>query len=205
MKKNGKRRISLVFEIRVLLLLKINQALTFSAAAIFYFRQMKKLIAVLLLLPFLCFAQKKYDYKNLVLEGGGVRGLAYAGVFSVLEEKNILQHIENVGGSSAGAIAGMLVSIGYSANEIDSLMIELPIQKFNDGGGGVVGKYKRFKNAYGIYRGEEVEKWLQQLVAHKTGKSFLTFRQLHQLHLNNSSYKDLYCTGTNLSKQQLEV
>ena len=186
-------------------MLKINQTLTFSAAAIFYFHQMKKLIAVFLMLPLLCFAQKKYDYKNLVLEGGGVRGLAYAGVFSVLEEKNILQHIENVGGSSAGAIAGMLVSIGYSASEIDSLMIELPIQKFNDGGGGVVGKYKRFKNAYGIYRGEEVEKWLQQLVAHKTGKSFLTFRQLHQLHLNSNSYKDLYCTGTNLSKQQLEI
>ncbi|MGG9964339.1 patatin-like phospholipase family protein [Ferruginibacter sp. SUN106] len=165
---------------------------------------MKKLIAVLLF-PALCFAQKKYDYKNLVLEGGGVRGLAYAGVFSVLEEKNILQHIENVGGSSAGAIAGMMVSIGYSAEEIDSLMIELPIQKFNDGKGGVVGKYKRFKNAYGIYKGEEFEKWLQQLVAHKTGKPLLTFGQLHQLHLNNNNYKDLYCTGTNLSKQQLEI
>ena len=62
------------------------------------------------------------------MEGGGVRGLAYAGVFSVLEEKGILQQIENVGGSSAGAIAGMLVSIGYSADEIDSLMIELPVQ-----------------------------------------------------------------------------
>jgi len=90
----------------VLLLLKINQALTFSTAAIFYFHQMKKLTVALLLLPSLCFAQKKYDYKNLVLEGGGVRGLAYAGVFSVLEEKNILQHIENVGGSSAGARSG---------------------------------------------------------------------------------------------------
>jgi NTE family protein len=119
---------------------------------------MKKLIAVLLF-PSLCFAQQKYDYKNLVLEGGGVRGLAYAGVFSVLEEKNILQHIEKVGGSSAGAIAGMLVSIGYTAEEIDSLMIELPIQKFNDGKGGVVGikdlkmhmvfiKEKNLKNGY---------------------------------------------------------
>ncbi|GAB2830918.1 patatin-like phospholipase family protein [Ferruginibacter profundus] len=165
---------------------------------------MKKLIAVLLF-PAFCFAQKKYDYKNLVLEGGGVRGLAYAGVFSVLEEKNILQHIENVGGSSAGAIAGMLVSIGYSAEEIDSLMIELPVQKFNDGKWGIVGKYKRFKNDFGIYRGGAFERWLQQLVAYKTGNPQLTFEQLHQLHLNNTFYKDFYCTGTNLSKQQLEV
>jgi NTE family protein len=164
---------------------------------------MKKLIAALLF-PYCCFAQP-FNYKNLVLEGGGVRGLAYAGVFSVLEEKGILQQIENVGGSSAGAIAGMLVSIGYSASEIDSLMMELPVQKFNDGKWGIVGKYKRFINDYGIYKGEAFEKWLQQLVANKTGNPLLTFKQLNQLHLKNSFYKNFYCTGTNLSKQQLEI
>jgi NTE family protein len=165
---------------------------------------MKKLI-VLLFLPSLCFAQKKYDYKNLVLEGGGVRGLAYAGVFSVLEEKGILQQIEKVGGSSAGSVAGLLVSIGYPAAEIDSLMMELPVQKFNDGKGGLAGKYKRFRNDFGIYKGAAFEKWLQELVAHKTGNPFLTFGQLHQLHLNDKLFKDFYCTGTNLSKQQLEI
>jgi len=51
---------------------------------------MKKLIVVLLF-PSICFAQKTYNYKNLVLEGGGVRGLEYAGVFNVLEETGILQ------------------------------------------------------------------------------------------------------------------
>ena len=165
---------------------------------------MKKLIVVLLF-PSICFAQKMYDYKNLVLEGGGVRGLAYAGVFYVLEEKGILQQIEKVGGSSAGSIAGMLVSIGYNAAEIDSLMMELPVQKFKDGYGGLVGKYKRLKNDFGIFKGDAFERWLQQLVSHKTGKPRLTFEQLHQLHLTNSLYKDLYCTATNLSKQQLEI
>ena len=165
---------------------------------------MKKLI-VILLFPVVCFAQTKYGYKNLVLEGGGVRGLAYAGVFSVLEEKGILQQIEKVGGSSAGSIAGMLLCIGYSAREIDSLMLELPVQKFKDGHGGLVGKYKRLKTDYGIFKGEAFEKWLQQLVAHKTGNPLLNFEELHQLHVKNSLYKDLYCTGTNLSKQQLEI
>src|SRR5688572_20785238 len=80
------------------------------------------------------------QYKNLVLEGGGARGLAYAGVFNVLEEKGILQGIEKVGGSSAGSIAGMMVSIGYTASEIDSMMVELKLQRFNDGKGGLLGK-----------------------------------------------------------------
>lgn len=165
---------------------------------------MKRLI-VLLLFPSVCFAQKNYDYKNLVLEGGGVRGLAYAGVFSVLEQKGILQQVEKVGGSSAGSIAGMLVCVGYNAAEIDSLMMELPVQKFKDGYGGLIGKYKRLKNDYGLFKGNAFERWLQQLIAYKTGKPKLTFEQLHQLHLTNRLYKDLYCTGTNLSKQQLEI
>ena len=166
---------------------------------------MKKLIVVILF-PSICFAQKNYGYKNLVLEGGGVRGLAYAGVFSVLEQKGIIQNIEKVGGSSAGSIAGMLLSIGYNASEIDSLMMELPLQKFKDGYGGLVGKYKRLKTDFGIFKGDAFEKWLQLLVAHKTDNPKLTFEELHQLHVkNNCLYKDLYCTGTNLSKQQLEI
>jgi NTE family protein len=165
---------------------------------------MKKLIVVLLF-PSICFSQKNYDYKNLVLEGGGVRGLAYAGVFSVLEEKGILQQVEKVGGSSAGSIAGMLVSIGYTASEIDSLMMEFPVQKLKDGNGGLAGKFKRLTSDFGIFKGDSFEKWLQQLVAHKTGKPHLTFEELHNLHVNNGRYKDFYCTGTNLSRQQLEI
>jgi NTE family protein len=165
---------------------------------------MKNLL-VLLFFPSFCFAQQKYNYKNLALEGGGTRGLAYAGVFSVLEQKGILQQIENVAGTSAGSIAGMLVSIGYTATEIDSLMMELSLEKFNDGKWGLLGKYKRFKNDFGVYKGKAVEKWLQQLIKYKTGNPLLTFDQLHQLHLKNNLYKNFYCTGTNLSKQQLEI
>lgn len=182
----------------------IKPLLTFSKQPIIYFHLMKKLLVVLLL-PSLCFAQTNYEYKNLVLEGGGVRGLAYAGVFGVLEQKGVLQKIEKVGGSSAGSIAGMLVSIGCSATEIDSLMLELPVQKFKDGRGGLIGKYKRLKTDYGIFKGDAFEKWLQGLVKHKTGNPQLTFNQLHTLHENNNRFKDLYCTGTNLSKQQLEI
>jgi NTE family protein len=160
---------------------------------------------LLLLIPCCCFAQKKYDYRNLVLEGGGIRGFAYAGVFNVLENKGILQQVENVGGSSAGAIAGMLVCIGYSASEVDSLMTHLPVQKLNDGKGGIAGKYIRFKKSYGIYKGDAFEKWLKHLVAYKTGNALLTFEDLHRLHADNKLYKDFYCTGTNLSRQRLEV
>lgn len=140
-----------------------------------------------------------------MLEGGGVRGLAYAGVFTVLEEKGILPQIEKVGGSSAGAIAGFMVCMGYTAAEIDSMMEELPVQQFNDGKGGLWGKYKRVKNDFGIYEGKNFEKWLQQLAFIKSGDAGITFAKLHQLAVSNKKFKDLYCTGTNLSRQQLEI
>ena len=45
-----------------------------------------------------------YPFKNLVFEGGGVKGIAYAGAMKVLEKKGILKNIVRVGGTSAGAI-----------------------------------------------------------------------------------------------------
>jgi len=164
-----------------------------------------KIIFFALLIPSLCFAQQKNSYKNLVLEGGGIRGVAYAGAFSILEEKNILQQIEKVAGTSAGAIAGVMVSVGYTAKEIDSIMRSLPIEEFNDGRGGIVGKYRRVRNKFGLYKGVKFELWVQQLINYKTGNANLSFAQLHQLHLQNKMFKDFYCTATNLSKQQLDV
>jgi len=164
-----------------------------------------KIIFFLILFPLCCFTQNHYPYKNLVLEGGGVRGLAYAGALSTLEEKGVLTHIQKVAGSSAGSIAALMISVGYTTKEIDSIMFELPVQQFNDGKYGVVGKYNRIKSDFGIYKGEYFEKWLQQLVKFKTGNADLTFKDLHGLTLQNNTYKELYCTGTNISKQQLEI
>ncbi len=164
-----------------------------------------KTIFFALLLPTLCFAQQKYPYKNLVLEGGGIRGVAYAGAFSILEEKNILQQIDKIAGTSAGAIAGVMLSVGYTAKEIDSVMRSLPMEEFNDGKGGIVGKYRRVRNKFGLYKGQKFELWLQRIINSKTGNANLTFAQLHQIHLKTKLFKDFYCTATNLSKQQLEI
>jgi NTE family protein len=162
-------------------------------------------ILLLLLFPFVSFCQPITTYKNLSLEGGGIRGIAYAGAFKVLEEKGVIKNIENVAGTSAGAIAGLMISIGYNATEMDSILMSLPFEKFNDGKGGLLGKYKRVKRKFGVYKGDKFEEWLQNMLLQKTGNAHLTFDDLHALKLNNNLYKDLYCTGTNISKQRLEV
>lgn len=138
------------------------------------------------------------------MEGGGVRGLAYPGALSVLEQKGIIQNIQNVAGSSAGAIAGLVVSLGYSSSEIDSLLQSLKIGEFNDGKF-FFGKIRRIKNEYGIYKGDAFEAWLAHLVEYKTDDADLTFNDLHRMHLEDNKFKDFYCTGTNITEQRLEI
>jgi Predicted esterase of the alpha-beta hydrolase superfamily len=167
------------------------------------FFMQKNLLFLLLLLPVCLLSQQKYNYTNLVLEGGGVRGMAYVGAFSVLNEKGILPNIQKVAGSSVGSIAGLLLCVGYSVREIDSIMYQLPVQQFNDGS--EVTAIHRVKKFYGIYIGQKFGLWLQQIVKQKTGNAGLTFMQLHELRLMDKKFRDLYCTGTNLSRQQLKV
>jgi NTE family protein len=166
---------------------------------------MKWFLVLWLIQPVVSFSQQNApQYTNLALEGGGVRGLAYAGALSVLEQKGILDHVQRVAGSSAGAIAGLMVVLGYNSQEIDSVLQTLKIQEFNDGKD-IFGKIRRIKREYGVYKGDKIEAWLGTLIAKKTGNSDLTFLGLHQLHLKDPRFRDLYCTGTNISEQQLEV
>ena len=57
----------------------------------------------------------------LVLSGGGARGAAHIGVIRLIEEMQI--PIDIVTGTSMGAIVGALYAIGYTADEMDSLLM----------------------------------------------------------------------------------
>ena len=57
---------------------------------------------------------------GLVLSGGGARGLAHIGVIKAIEERNI--PIDYVAGTSAGAIVGCMYAMGYSPDEMDSIV-----------------------------------------------------------------------------------
>ena len=58
---------------------------------------------------------------GLVLSGGGARGAAHVGAIRLLEEMQI--PVDYVVGTSMGAIIGALYAVGYTADEMDSLMM----------------------------------------------------------------------------------
>lgn len=55
-----------------------------------------------------------YHFRNLVFEGGGVKGIAYVCALQVLDAKGILHDIRRVGGTSAGAINAVLLGLNFS-------------------------------------------------------------------------------------------
>lgn len=56
---------------------------------------------------------------GLALSGGGIRGIAHAGVLKALDENNI--KVEIMGGTSSGSMITVLYSMGYTPDEIHEL------------------------------------------------------------------------------------
>ena len=145
-------------------------------------------------------------YRNLVMEGGGIRGIAYGGALEELERQGVLAELRRVGGTSAGAIQAALLAVGYLPSEIIEVVNRTPIQRLNDGRLIFLGGSTRLVTQYGWYRGDELTKYLSKLVACKTGNPHLTLGELHALAQQQPThYRDLYTTGTNLTRQCTQV
>lgn len=58
---------------------------------------------------------------KLILSGGGAKGFAYSGAVTALEQQGVLNDIQAVYGSSAGAIMAVLIACGMDARHFDTL------------------------------------------------------------------------------------
>ncbi len=67
----------------------------------------------------------------LVLSGGGAKGLAHVGVLKLLEENSI--PIDYIVGTSMGGVIGGFYAAGYSANEIEQMVLSVDFQNWVNG------------------------------------------------------------------------
>jgi NTE family protein len=142
----------------------------------------------------------KYPFRNLVFEGGGVKGIAYAGALEVLEKRKILKDIVRVGGASAGAINAVLMALGYTRQEMLDVLLELDFRKFLDDSWGLLPDVKRLLREYGWFKGDFFEEWIRRQITKKGQPADVTFAQLKA-----SGHRGLYLIGTNLSTGYEEV
>lgn len=107
---------------------------------------------------------------GIALSGGGIRGIAHAGVLKALEENNI--KIDAIGGTSSGSIIATLYAMGYSPYYIyilfkkyaKDLVNQNSISKVTSIGNFMANKKGNFQ---GFYTGEEIESGFNNIALRK--------------------------------------
>lgn len=127
--------------------------------------------------------------ENLVFEGGGVRGIAYAGALKLLEEQGKLSAVERVAGTSAGAFTALMLSLGYSPEDLRQTLQDLHFKTLEDKPNPI-----RIATHYGLYKGQVLMEWIEKQFTKKGLSEKLTFAELDRL-----GGRDLRVYATNLN------
>jgi NTE family protein len=113
-------------------------------------------------------------FVDLVCEGGGVCGIALAGALSVLDERGL--ELQNMAGTSAGAIVAVLRAAGYKGEELRSVIASEDFSRLMDPTGidhfPLLGKPLSILFGLGVYRGNVFRKQIADLLARKGVRTF---------------------------------
>ncbi|MRG86564.1 patatin-like phospholipase family protein [Salinibacillus xinjiangensis] len=119
---------------------------------------------------------------DAVFSGGGVKAFAFIGAMEVADEHGI--SFERVAGTSAGAIMAALIAAGYSTSEIKEMFLELNLKSFlKESRFGKFVPFLKWLLVYsrlGLYKGDELERWVDEKLA---AKGVYTFNDLPQGYL----------------------
>jgi NTE family protein len=131
---------------------------------------------------------------NLVLSGGGVKGLTICGALKRLVElgkdgDKINLDIKNILGVSVGAIIGFLYNIGYTPSELIDNLLEKDFGDLTD-----ISILSLVEN-YGIDSGDSILEYIKELAAKKNIPEGITFKELY-----DKTSVNLQMTATNLTR-----
>jgi NTE family protein len=116
---------------------------------------------------------------DLVLEGGGVKGIGLVGALAELEQRDWLPTC--VAGTSAGAITAALLAAGYDSQELRDMLLELDFKAFEDRawedkiplpGREIVSIIKD----KGVFEGDYLHGWMTGLLEAKGIRTFADLR-----------------------------
>lgn len=130
--------------------------------------------------------------ENLVFEGGGVKGIAYAGAIQALESKQILKNVVRVAGTSAGAITAALVSLKYDASTITTVVKGTDFNKFEDHWNPL-----KIPTKYGLYKGQYLLEFIESFFTRINLPKDTTFKDL-----KDKNYLDLKLFASDLNLQE---
>lgn len=116
-------------------------------------------------------------YTNLVLSGGGTKGIAHIGAIQTLIDKKLLDlsKLKGVAGSSAGALAGLLIVLGFDMINILNFVMCLDMKRL------IRPDMTLFLTKCGIDNGSIIFDLIEEILTRATGIKHITFKQLYDL------------------------
>ena len=123
-----------------------------------------------------------------VFEGGGVKGIAFAGAISAAERDAGVEEWVNVAGTSAGSIVAALLVAGYDSVGLQKLLAAAKYSRFADTGPGGMwggGPLNALFRMRGMAPGKYFLEWMSEQLAvsplaKELGKTELTFADMRR-------------------------
>jgi NTE family protein len=149
--------------------------------------------------------QSQEKHIDLVLEGGGVKGIAFVGALRALDEGGYT--FRRIAGTSAGAMIGALIAAGYSPRELEVLIRDLSYRRFADESFldklGPFGKSLSLLFEKGIYEGRFTRELISRLLAAKGVRTFGDLRHRSPASSNIEAQYRLVVLVTDISRGRL--
>lgn len=138
-----------------------------------------------------------FDFENLVIEGGGAKGVCIGGTLKALHKHGILQNIKRYAGTSAGALIAALLAVGYTHDELNKLLLEFHMPDLLDDSFGITRDLYRLYKEFGYHKGDYLLQYVRNLIKNKLGNPNATFQDLY-----DKNGKDLVLVATNITKDK---
>ncbi|XP_078619547.1 uncharacterized protein LOC144886694 [Branchiostoma floridae x Branchiostoma japonicum] len=132
------------------------------------------------------FRKYNFPFENIVMEGGGAKGIAYIGAVKVLEDAGIMKNIKRFAGTSAGAITAGFVAAGMSSGDVLDVMnkTDMPTVLL-DGRSWMwkhVGALYDLLNNFGVYRGQSFLEWYGETLRQHFEKKSAESEEMKELY-----------------------
>jgi hypothetical protein len=110
---------------------------------------------------------------SLSFSGGALKGISFIGALKWLELNSILQNVKFISGTSVGAVFGLMVSLGYTYREVQSIILKLDFYRLEDI------ELNTFFEEYGVAVGVKIENFIKAILKKKGFSKDITFAELH--------------------------
>jgi predicted acylesterase/phospholipase RssA len=113
--------------------------------------------------------------RRLVFSGGGIRVISYIGALQVFHEHNLLKHVKEFCGVSAGGLTALMLALGYSLPTLERFTFHFDFSNIRS-----IDPETIFTvtDTFGIDDGAELDKLLCKILFHKGFGPTTTFGDL---------------------------